>query len=225
MLILIDREALKMVAAASSRKWINLVHYVDFPNVASLIVDSEEGRTWTELSQEELATLFKNMSGQDAPEYRVAIEQLRSYSSRWPEYPKSERQLEVEAEAIFQQEQAEGGDEPPDDRYTQTALQQAHQAAIKQAEAANPSKPLAERASEAPTKAEAKPKASGGDAPPRQGITKRIWEIADARLAVHGTISNIKEFRKEVIDLAAAEGANSGTAATQFGKWKASKGL
>lgn len=227
MLILIDKTNLRMVAAAASRKWINLVLYVDYPDTDAAIVDSLEGATWTVLNAEAMATLYTNMSGQPAPAYGDCITQLRSYSESWPNYPKSEAQLEREAEAIYAEEQAERdeGHELEQSHVASQFERQAHQAAIQAAEAAHadpsPSAP-AEAGPEAPTQPKAAAKAEPA---PRQGITKKIWEIADELLSVTGSVGNLKEFRKNVIARAAAIGANEGTAATQFGKWKANKGL
>ncbi len=228
MLILIDKTNLRMVAAAANRKWINLVAYVDYPDTDVAIVDSLEGATWSVLDKPQMAALYTNMSGEAAPEYGECITQLRAYSERWPTYSKTEAELEREAEAIYAEEQAERGDAAYEGERRDEAAQvqqQAHQAAIHAAEAAHvspsPSAP-AEAGQAAPTKPQAQPKAEPA---PRQGITKKIWEIADELLAVTGSVGNIKEFRKNVIARAAAIGANEGTAATQFGKWKASKGL
>lgn len=226
MLILIDRDELKMVAAAGSRKWINLVGYVDFPGKQLVIADSLEGKTWTVLSAEEMATLFKNMSGQDSPPYADAIEQLRAYADTWPNYPKSEAQLEKEAEQIYQEEQA--SDEDAGIRNLAEVSRETHQACVEMAEAARESIAPSEPASaivSAPAPNPAKPSSGEAIERPRQGVTKRIWEIADGLFAVTGSIGNLKEFRKQVIARASAEGVNEGTAATQFGKWKASKGL
>jgi hypothetical protein len=226
-LILIDKTNLRMVAAAATRKWINLVSYVDYPDIDVVIVDSLEGMTWSVLDKPQMATLYTNMSGQPAPEYGECITQLRSYSESWPNYPKTEAELEREAEAIYAEEQAGVFDNPHDPHlHPENVVQrQAHQAAIQAAEAAHVSPSPAEP-SEASQPAPTKPKAEAKAEPaPRQGITKKIWEIADDLLAVTGSVGNIKEFRKTVISRAAAIGANEGTAATQFGKWKASKGL
>lgn len=232
MLILIDRDELKMVAAATNRKWINLIGYTDFPGKQLVVVDSLEGKAWTVLDETEMSTLYTNMSGQPAPGYADAIVQLRSYADTWPPYSKSEAQLEKEAEAIYAAEQAEQADDPQlqsDALREGAAIQrEAHQATIAAVEAANASlspEQRAEAAASAPTSAPKEKKASEGVIVPRQGITKKIWEIADDLLAVTGSVGNIKEFRKEVIARASAIGANEGTAATQFGKWKASKGF
>ena len=67
-------------------------------------------------------------------------------------------------------------------------------------------------------------------APPTKGATGRVWEIADRILSesefksmTKAEVLANKAFRKVVIDACEAEGLNPGTAATQFGKWKASK--
>lgn len=232
MLILVDRDELRMVAAAGNRKWINLVGYCDFPGKRLVVVDSLEGKTWTVFDEEEMATLYTNMSGQPAPAYAEAVAQLRAYSDAWPAYPKSEAELEREAEKIFQEEQNEYSPaESAFDMQTgqnSQVMREAHQATIEAVEMANEALSPEQRAAaiqQAPTSAP-KPKKEAGEAPvPRQGITKKIWEIADDLLAVTGSVGNIKEFRKEVIKRAAAIGANEGTAATQFGKWKSSKGI
>lgn len=221
--ILIDMTNLRMVAAAPTRKWINLVAYCDFPNVDTKVLDGQELRTWTELSREQMATLYTNMSGQAAPEYNESIKQLAAYAETWPAYAKLEHDLEKQAEEIYAAELAERDGEP----YPAPAVSRAnHQAIIQAAEAASPEARAATSAALSGDPAqprERKPAEPG--AAPRQGITKRIWEIADDLLAVQGSVGNLKEFRKTVIERAAAEGANEGTAATQFGKWKASKGL
>lgn len=223
MLVLIDMDNLRMVAAAPNRKWINLVAYCDFPNVDTKVLDGQELRTWTELSREQMAALYTNMSGQAAPEYSDAIKQLAAYAETWPAYAKLEHDLERQAEEIYAAELAERDGEP----YPEPAVSRTnHQAIIQAAEAASPEARAATSAALSGDPAqprERKPAEPG--AAPRQGITKRIWEIADDLLAVQGSVGNLKEFRKKVIERAAAESANEGTAATQFGKWKASKGL
>ena len=88
MLILIDKNTLRMIASASNRKLMALVQKWDFPEVNGLVVDSEIGREWTALDEDQMGILYTNMSGQVAPEYKVAIEQLRQYAGQWPEYPK-----------------------------------------------------------------------------------------------------------------------------------------
>lgn len=61
-------------------------------------------------------------------------------------------------------------------------------------------------------------------AAPTKGATARVWAIADELLAKIGD-GDMKELKRRVVNAAEAEGLNGGTAGTQFGRWKASKGL
>lgn len=72
------------------------------------------------------------------------------------------------------------------------------------------------------------PKAPGAipQAPKPGGTTARVWAIADSIIGpMDASVLDIKAVRKNVIDSCEAEGINPGTAATQFGAWKRSKGL
>lgn len=222
--ILVDKNELKMIAAAATRKWANLVAYVHYPEMDYVLVDSLDGPTWTQLDRDQMATLYKNMSGQEAPDYQEAISQLRSYADSWPNYGESEESLEKKAEAIYQQEQADA-DPVEQQRAANESMREAHQKTIKMVEEAN-GKLTPEQKAHFGEPIGKKLQASTNPADrPKQGVTKRIWEIADELLAVTGQIGNVKEFRKEVVARAVAEGANEGTANTQFGKWKAAKGF
>lgn len=225
--ILIDKAALKMIAATATRKWANLIAYVEYPEMDFIVVDSLDGTTWTALDRAQMATLYTNMSGQEAPEYAEAISQLRAYADTWPVYGRSEAALEVEAERIYAAEEAAKDD---DDRAAEAKAkaqiaQTSYQKTITGVEAANAALTPEQKAYEGVPIGK-KPQASTSPADrPKQGVTKRIWEIADEVLAVTGQVGNVKEFRRTVVARAVAEGANEGTANTQFGKWKAAKGL
>ena len=275
MLILIDKNTLRMIASASNRKLMALVQKWDFPEVNGLVVDSEIGREWTALDEDQMGILYTNMSGQTAPEYKVAIEQLRQYAGSWPEYPKPLSYFEdLEAQQTVSQpvtteeaaaaqstapeelaphppiEEDEDGLEKEyesedipgtgEDEGTHFVshrdLEQAqnhepvsratHQAIITGVENANkamtPEQKEAAKAS-APTKPE-KAKSAEPSAPRKPGATKMVWDIADARLAANPGM-DLKTLRKLIVAECEAQGINGGTAATQFGKWKSSKGL
>lgn len=84
-----------------------------------------------------------------------------------------------------------------------------------------PSAPSAPSPPRAPTAPKAPP-----SAPKPGGATARVWAIAEQFwMADENARSDIKAFRKKVVDACEAEGLNGGTAATQFGAWKRSKGL
>lgn len=229
--ILIDKGSWRMIAAAGTRKWANLVAYVDYPQADVLIVDSQERRTWSSISPENMAKLYSNMSGQQAPEYGECISQLSAYAETWPAYPKSEHTLEVQAEEIWQAEQADktAEDRVADAKQDLAIQQEAHQATITMAEKANAALSPEEKANAAASRSQPAEKASRSasepQARPQQGATKKIWDIADDLLAAHGTIGDIKSFRKQVIERAKTQSLNEGTAATQFGHWKRAKGI
>lgn len=87
-----------------------------------------------------------------------------------------------------------------------------------------PGIPSAPRIPSAPTlpRAPSIPKAP----PSPTGATGKVWAIADSILAKSQIDPpNMKELRTLVIGECTAQGINPGTAATQYGKWKASKGL
>lgn len=237
MLILIDKANLKMLAAASNRKWINLVAYVDYPDHQTVIADGQEGRTWSVLTKEEMAKLYCNVSQlSEAPAYGECVKQLSAYVETWPNYPKSEESLLVEAEKIYAEEQAALAQRSPEEVAADEALakqreRENHQAIIAGNEKARAAMTPEQRAtaSAAIPGASAEPKerkAADPGAAPKQGVTKRIWEIADDLLAVQGgNVGDIKKFRLTVTERAVAEGANAGTCGTQFGKWKAARGI
>ena len=253
MLILIDKNTLRMIASASNHKLMALVQKWDFPEVNGLVVDSEIGREWTALDEDQMGILYMNMSGQEPPDYKTAIEQLRAYAGQWTEYPKPlsyfedlEKQQAIphpvttEEAAIAQNavppepepddEELPQSEVEPDDKWTEAELMARsranHQAIITGVEKANaaltPEQKEAAKAS-APTKPE-KEKSAEPSAPRKPGATKMVWDIADARHAANPGL-DVKTLRKMIVAECEANGINGGTAATQFGKWKASKGL
>lgn len=64
---------------------------------------------------------------------------------------------------------------------------------------------------------------SAPGAAPAKGSTGKVWTIADRVLGESGLTVGSKELRSKIIAACEAEGINAGTAATQYGKWKATK--
>lgn len=60
-------------------------------------------------------------------------------------------------------------------------------------------------------------------AAPAKGATGKVWVIADRVMGETGLTVGSKELRSKIIAACEAEGVNPGTAATQYGKWKATK--
>lgn len=79
----------------------------------------------------------------------------------------------------------------------------------------------------APPSIPSPPKASALPSAPKAGSTTgRVWAIAEQTLAdVPTPVSDWKEFKRVVVEECEAQGINPGTAGTQFGAWKRSKGL
>lgn len=318
--LLIDRTNYMIVAAASKSSHMALIAKHCFPGIAQLIVSTEDGRGWTELTSEEMQTLYKNISHMDAPDFGTAIDHLRIYGRQWTDYPTTLEELEkrdamlafagpldgfhevseivsttaeadaeleygvhaasaphekispvetfqstwywihpesscagilhsiAEAQALLAADPrvelvssddydsflvglAEASDVPyiveteepePDEPISQSTVQ----AIITGVEAANSAAKGSNPDSAAPSAPKAPKASSEAKAPSKPGATKRVWEIADSKYAIQvPTPENIKLFRKAVVDACEAEGINPGTAATQFGKWKATKGL
>jgi len=219
MFVLIDLDQLKMLAAAHKRSHTELIREVDFPDMNVMWCNANDGGSWTGFTREQMDALYKNTSGQpEAPEYGEAIEQLRSYVLTWPDYHKSEEELEAEL-------RERDGDIPEDDPVQQQIAanrlqRENHQRIIADCERANAraaAQPEAVAAKQAQAAAEkAKPQRSA----PMQGVTKRVWEIGDA---CYDPNIGLKEVRKKIMELCEAEGIHPGTAATQYGKWKAER--
>lgn len=223
MFVIIDNGQLKMVAAAHKRTHIQLILEVDFPDSDCTICNANDGGSWTGFTREQMDTLYKNTSGMaEAPDYGDAIEQLRAYVLTWSDYHKSEEELAVELQQLI-----DDGDIPPDDPVQQQInankmMRKAHQeiiAQVEKASATHEAQPevVAEKAVEK-AKKEARPVAT-----PTQGLTKRVWDIADAVKAANPNV-DLKAIRKKIMEVCDSEGLNPGTAATQYGRWKNDRG-
>lgn len=216
MFVIIDKEQLKMVAAARKRSHTYLILEVDFPDIDSLVCNAHDGTTWTSLTREQMDRLYKNMSGlEHAPEYGECIEQLRAYVLQWDDYHKSEAELEAELAATTADEDIPADDPIQQQIAANKALRAAHQATIEAVEHANgdpEKKPEIAKLAPKPVKAA-----------PTQGITKRVWTIADAVYAANPGAA-LKEVRRRTMELCHEEGVNPGTAATQYGRWKSERG-
>jgi hypothetical protein len=223
MFVLIDTDHLKMVAAAHKRSHMELILEVDFPEINSMLCNANDGGSWTGFSREQIDTLYKNTSGlEEAPEYGEAIEQLRAYVLQWSDYHKSEEQLAEERQLAI-----DDGDIPPDDPVQQQIdankmMRANHQAIIAQVEKAN-AEHEAKPEVQAEKAVEKQKKAARPVTAPTQGLTKRVWEIADAVKGANPTV-DLKAIRKKVMELCNEEGLNPGTAATQYGRWKNDRG-
>ncbi len=78
----------------------------------------------------------------------------------------------------------------------------------------------AEGTEEAKTPAPKQPSANGVTRPKTKTKTGRVWEIADDLSSKDGPAA-----RKDVMQAGEAEGLNSATIATQYGRWRKFHGL
>src|SRR5215469_18140622 len=100
MFVLIDMDDMRMIAASKKQSHMQLIRLVDFEDVNDCVCNSEVGRSWGHFTRDQMDQLYRNTSGQDAsPEFGEAIKQLCAYVDTWPDYHKSEAQLEAELEA------------------------------------------------------------------------------------------------------------------------------
>lgn len=229
--LIMDKEALRLVAAADTPSHISLIAEVEFSNVPVVILNTADGGSWTILTGEELSGLYRNMSGMEPPSYGECIAQLRQYGETWPAYSKSEAELAamlVELEKLDTREdiaeRAAAAEKQKQVTY-QTIINAAHKAAT----AANPA--LARPAESIPAaqavaaSRAATPSKSEPSAPRKPGATKMVWDICDDLHAQVPLITDIKAFREAAKKKCVEAGINEGTFGVQFGKWKSSKGV
>lgn len=213
MYLIVLPDEMTLVGKFSDLNQAILAAELDYADVATDIFPNE-GKNWSRYGRLALLMLLRNhhVEGGDILQYGDMIKSAQALADSMPMDQRSLRALEAKAgpRPLL-------GDIRPIERlpYNQ---------------------PVSEPCKGAPPSIKAKaPSAPGASrAAPTKGATARVWEIADKHMAdmlPEGTsmtlamlLSN-KEFRKQVIELCEAEGLNPGTAATQFGKWKGSKGL
>lgn len=221
MFIVIDKTNLKMVAASSDHDTAGLIAWCDFPDVDISLVNTDDGRSWSLFNTEQMATLYTNMSGQ-APtgNYGACVDELRAYGASWPEYPVSKAILQARYNAL----KASGADKisEADMAELHAKMQREALAAALEANKSGIASDAGGESEKGPITAAPKP-AKLPSAPRKPGATGRVWEIADNLVAK--SMTDLKEIRKTLMAQCESEGINLGTAGTQFGKWKASKGL
>lgn len=135
-------------------------------------------------------------------------------------------QEQIDAKAEAERLKAEAAAQKKAQREQEKADKAAEKARLKaekdaQKKADAEAKAAAKKA-EAEAKAQARKSVSqNGVSRPMSGKTLQLWEIADSLSAAKQAPAE----RKEVIDAAIAAGIESGTANTQFGRWRKFHGL
>lgn len=214
MYIVINKDALEMVAAADTMRWASLIAWVHWPDNEIIIVDTNEKKSWSIMTQTEMATLYTNMSGEEAPgDYSQCLDDLCSYGATWENYPESADKLEAIAAKMPERPNVGSKKHPP----IHSGYADRHDG-----EKAAPARQISSE--EAKPKRAPKESGEAPSAPRKAGSTKDVWDIAEGVLTEKGA-ENMKALRTAIVAECVAKGINPGTAATQYGKWKASKGL
>jgi len=182
-----------------------LVAELDYEGIATDMFPNE-ARSWTKYGRLDLMQLLVNhgVSGGNPLDYKGLIELCKELADSIPADQRSLKALEAKAGP-----RPLAGD-------------------IRAIIPARFDQPVSEACKGAPPSIKHSPPKLPGEtrAAPTKGATGRVHQIADDLFAQDASQThNIKEFRKRVIEACEAEGLNPGTAATQFGKWKAGKGL
>ena len=243
----LDMDNLRILFKVPDIKVAGLLSALDHPDVAQWTFPSDWSGLWRRLSMHEMRVLLRNSTGEEykGTSVRDLGDKVLAAIAAFP----------MTSASLFQLMQKAGPNELPCDAPLTDADLEGRTHISKPAAPAParlvapsipsapgiPSAPPAIAAPWAPPAAPAIhsappmatvpsiPKAppSIPKAPPTKGATGRVWEIADAQYELYKTLdhNNIKLLRAAVIEACEAEGLNPGTAATQFGKWKAAKGL
>lgn len=217
MFIVIDRDAMRMVAAADSHEWARYIAYCDFSHCAIAIVDSENGKSWSVFSDTEMKMLYRNMSGLEPPPFGDCVGQLRDYARTWQNYHISLFDLKVKAPQLGVDPEPPKKARPAPVRYAAIYGKAADPAAVSHAPAdkRGGSKPPAEKSSD-----------GASSAPRKPGATKMVWDICDGLMAdLSLPIPDIKAFREAAKARCSESGINEGTFGVQFGKWKKERGI
>jgi hypothetical protein len=223
MYIVIDRDQLTMIGATRSQSHADAIAEVVCTTNNTVICNANDGGSWTGFSEEEMATLYKNMSQlPDAPEYGEAIHQLREYVLQWTEYSVSEEELRAQQAEQAAQEAADSV--PENDPVRQEiAMRKIHQDIIRmtedrQAATGEKFKPATQNGASQETTQ------TGVKEPSKPGSVKQVWIIGDEVYKEKSTTADMKEMRKLIMAKCEAAGINPGTAGTQFGKWRTARG-
>lgn len=208
MYLIVLPEQLKIVARVSGVDQAVLISELDYPDTATEIFPAGEKKHFARYGRLDLMILLKNHNVQPA-----GIERFSEMLNQAAELGAS---IPLDQRSLFQLEQKAGPKPLPGDS--------------RAIERKPFYQPLSEPCKDAdmPAKPRAEKSASGPRAAPTKGATAKVWEFADALYGiwlVSPNNGNVKVLRASVVSACEEAGINPGTAATQFAKWKNSKGL
>ncbi len=204
--VIIDRETMKFVGRASSLEAASIIANEQIVDSHFVMFTLELKSSFSKFGVLELILLYKNTTGQ-APsngihEYGKLIHDCYHLAVALP----------VDQRSIFELEKIAAALPKPAPNMLMPKLPPILVRMDPNAPAYSPaaSEPKA-------------PKAPSGVKPSSKGSTGRVWEVADRVRAEMGGGPVTKEMRSKIIAACGEAGINEGTAATQYGKWKATQ--
>lgn len=211
--VVIDREKMVFLGAAHGIKAADLIAELAPITATCVVMPLDRKSQFSTFGVLELMLLHKNTSGQPTPpgaihDFAKLVHDCYNLALVLPVDSRSEKELESAVNNLPVVEAPKTPKLPP-------ILMR-----MKPEELANYVPGQNDHKKSAP-KAPRAPAAPG--AAPTKGATGRVWEIAEAKWAELGGGPITKNMRAAIIDACEKAGINAGTAATQFGKWKATK--
>lgn len=192
--VVINKEHLQIVGAVSTATIAAQIEMVYFKDVPTCVLNPDEGKTLSQLSELELKMLLNSLAiPTEGCDYKTMIGYLKYFCENHPITDPNQESLDY-IQGIIRHEVMKAPERPDNE-------------------------PVKARKSSAP---------SDGSAPSPKGATGRVWAIADEVLVgCGGTLEglNLKDLRKAIIDRCTEAGIHEATAATQWSKWKKSKGF
>lgn len=204
--VVINRETMKFVGRTSTMEAACMIANLEPVDASYVMIPLDLKSRMAKFGILELVLLYKNTTGGDRPNG------IYDYAAMIKECYDLANQIPMDARSIFDLEKASA------------ALPKAPVAPLPKLPPniirADPN--AAPYIPPAPiVKGPTIPKAPG--VAPSKGSTGKVWEIADLVRAEMGNAPISKEMRTAIIARCELQGINGGTAATQYGKWKATQ--
>lgn len=208
--VVIDRERMVFVGATDTLEGASILANLA-PSDSTMVVMSLGLKSgFSQFGRLELMLLIKNTTGE-----ATAVGSIHEYGKLVSDAYALAQAIPIDQRSLFELQQAHAKLNPV---ITEPKLPFKPAPIIHRmgpGEAANYVPPVKEpRAPKAPT--------TPGSAPTK-GSTGKVWEIADRVVSETGYVIGSKQLRTAIIAACVASGINEGTAATQYGKWKATK--
>lgn len=211
--VVIDREKMVFLGAAHGIKAADLLAELAPITATCVVMPLDRKSQFSTFGVLELMLLHKNTSGQpNTPgmihDFAKLVHDCYNLALALPLDTRSEKELESAVNNLPVVEVKKTPKLPP---ILMRMKQEELDNYVPHDHKKEPKAPRAPRAPAAP------------GAAPSKGATGKVWTIADRVWAELGGGPITKNMRSAIIAACEAEGINAGTAATQFGKWKATK--